>query len=436
MDDVIIVGAGLAGLTCAHQLSAQQLDVRVFEQSNRVGGRIRTNRDLGAPVELGASFMAGFYGNIRSLVKSLRLTENSGGDSQETWLAEGNGKAAPIWPASELARSAALTWPEKARALPGVVKLALDGRRIHRLEASQAIPFDDTSVSRWGKVWFGKAFSESVVEPLLQALFFWDTDRTSRGLLPLVVKGVRSDRKFYRLHDGMDQICSGLAKNLSVTLKCTVNSIAVKDNGFEVRTSEGHFSTKAVVLACPAPIAVAILDASEQISTPDALREVNYSRGRVGLIQLPEGAVWPLTTRRSIVVRQSASDSLVAVKPFFSASDDFAGLRYYLSEKVIGRASNGSIPMVKRELERLGLVELARVIPSMSSPLEEIDWEYALPSFDVGYLKRVARGDLGDGLPEGLFLAGDYLVAPHLDGACESGLVAAEATYSFVNANR
>lgn len=43
MTDVIVVGAGLAGLAAAHELTAAGREVRVLEASDAVGGRVRTD---------------------------------------------------------------------------------------------------------------------------------------------------------------------------------------------------------------------------------------------------------------------------------------------------------------------------------------------------------------------------------------------------------
>ena len=56
---VIVVGAGLAGLTAAQRLQSQGAKVVVLEAGNYIGGRVRTDRSLGAPFEFGAGWIHG-----------------------------------------------------------------------------------------------------------------------------------------------------------------------------------------------------------------------------------------------------------------------------------------------------------------------------------------------------------------------------------------
>ena len=59
--DVIVIGAGISGLACAHELLKRGLKVLILEAQSRVGGRILTWRDSGlqTPFELGAEFIHG-----------------------------------------------------------------------------------------------------------------------------------------------------------------------------------------------------------------------------------------------------------------------------------------------------------------------------------------------------------------------------------------
>lgn len=61
--DVLVVGAGLAGLACAQRLRAAGRRVVVLEARQRLGGRIWTARHQGAAIDLGASWLHGIDNN-------------------------------------------------------------------------------------------------------------------------------------------------------------------------------------------------------------------------------------------------------------------------------------------------------------------------------------------------------------------------------------
>jgi polyamine oxidase len=56
---VAVVGAGMAGLSAAALLAGAGVEVAVFEARARTGGRIHTDRTLGAAVDLGAAWIHG-----------------------------------------------------------------------------------------------------------------------------------------------------------------------------------------------------------------------------------------------------------------------------------------------------------------------------------------------------------------------------------------
>lgn len=72
---VVVVGAGLAGLTTAYRLQQKGIDVHVYEARNRVGGRILTAQVCGHIAELGGQNITdgGEAENIRRLIEELDL---------------------------------------------------------------------------------------------------------------------------------------------------------------------------------------------------------------------------------------------------------------------------------------------------------------------------------------------------------------------------
>ncbi len=92
--DVIVVGGGLAGLSCARDLAASGADVVVVEARGRVGGRVEQQRLAdGRLVQLGGEVVGPAHTSYLGLVAELGLTTEPAFPSylgEDTWvLAEG-----------------------------------------------------------------------------------------------------------------------------------------------------------------------------------------------------------------------------------------------------------------------------------------------------------------------------------------------------------
>jgi monoamine oxidase len=85
MIDVIIIGAGAAGLSAARILSQAGKLVHVLEARDRIGGRIYTINGQGfsGPVEGGAEFMHGDLPMTKALMKEAKVTYRAG--QGQTW---------------------------------------------------------------------------------------------------------------------------------------------------------------------------------------------------------------------------------------------------------------------------------------------------------------------------------------------------------------
>jgi monoamine oxidase len=103
--DVLIIGAGAAGLTAAADLTRAGVRVLLIEARDRIGGRVHTiveglpssglhheDRAAGFPVELGAEFIHGRSPEVWQLIEAGHLPTYEG--DGDTWCAQ-NGKLQP-----------------------------------------------------------------------------------------------------------------------------------------------------------------------------------------------------------------------------------------------------------------------------------------------------------------------------------------------------
>src|SRR6202035_2486164 len=80
--DVIVVGAGMAGLTAARALAEAGLKVLVVEAQDRIGGRIWTRHVGDEAIELGAEFVHGRPPELWALIEEAGLETDERDGSQ------------------------------------------------------------------------------------------------------------------------------------------------------------------------------------------------------------------------------------------------------------------------------------------------------------------------------------------------------------------
>ncbi|MEV7621199.1 FAD-dependent oxidoreductase [Microbacterium sp. NPDC089321] len=72
--DVVVIGAGLSGLSAADRLASMGLSVLILEGRDRVGGRVRSGEIAGVPVDFGGTWVSPKHTAIRELARRVGCT--------------------------------------------------------------------------------------------------------------------------------------------------------------------------------------------------------------------------------------------------------------------------------------------------------------------------------------------------------------------------
>jgi len=143
--DVIVIGAGVAGLACARVLTRAGLRAVVVERSNGVGGRCATRRILeGQPVDHGVAFL---HGSEPAFLAAIDETDTP---RIEGWPFHVEGRGVPCQPDTYTARDRRVAFVDGISSFPKHLARGLDVRRgvaVARLEGDRVVQEDGQSLS-------------------------------------------------------------------------------------------------------------------------------------------------------------------------------------------------------------------------------------------------------------------------------------------------
>lgn len=232
--DVLVLGAGMAGLAAARTLLDEGLRPVVLESRDRVGGRVWTDHETvpGVPIELGAEFVHGEHVVSWRLIERLGLTTRPWAKAGESRVRLADGRSLTMDAA--LARDAALA-----------------ATRVWRLPDTPPGPFEDLrsyllrtgfDVMQLGYVrrWFANATGESL--HLLSA-----------AAMVATVRGIaEAGYEDHRILEGYDRLPRALAEGLDVRIGARVTQVEHGPDGVTALCEDGRaFRAEQAVVTLP-----------------------------------------------------------------------------------------------------------------------------------------------------------------------------------------
>ncbi len=308
--ELIIVGAGLSGLACAHFLGEQQRPgVLILEQSARAGGAIRSFREEGYRAEWGPH---GFLDNNP--------------ESRELLAATGLEKEALKAPLGQNVRFVChrgrlVALPQSPKALLTTPLLSPAGKfRLAGELFKKPLP-DGQSIGAWAEHRFGREVLP-LVDAAVTGTYAGDFMRLSiDAVMPgarrlekehgSLLKGLIKERKQKKesatpgrlpamttFPGGMEQLATRLSQPCNILYNCGVEAISrqppsglEKRGAWQISTPKGVFRTSNLILALPVNQALALLrEFAPPVNTIPEARIVTVALGfRATEAQIPAG---------------------------------------------------------------------------------------------------------------------------------------------------
>jgi protoporphyrinogen/coproporphyrinogen III oxidase len=469
-EKVVIVGAGISGLSCAYRLHELGTPPLVLEAKDRPGGSIATVRKNKCLFELGPQSPR-FPAAVWRLVRELKLEDEflAGDPSAKRYIVkDGRLQEAPL-SAQGLLSTRLVGMRSKFRLLAEMF------RHSHP-------PQSEETLAEFVQRKFGDEVLDNLVDPFVSAIFFgdcyrmgmesafpmlvnWERDHGSvvRGALRARKRNVLTDSERWpansdsdksdttvRVTDalptlgsfrqGMETLPERLAQRLDSRIKYKVCAAGVASaenedaltSGWQIKLSNGEMvDAQHLVLAVPAFVAAKLLnETNPQLAS--LLSQIEYA---------------PLRVASFVYERSQVAHSLDG---FGFTVPRVAGLRtictFWNSSLFPGRAPEGSVVITSFAGKIAGdrawaseenwvttiEAENARILGISGKPVDVHCWQdlHALPQFNVGHALRVQEiGSILRSLPN-LHLIGNFLRGRSIGDCVELAFAAAEDLHS------
>ncbi len=429
LPSVLVVGAGIAGLSAAYRLQQAGFDVQVFEAGSAHGGRMAERREGSILYNTGARLIYPLGSELWALIDELDLRaaliplKGLGGWCDDE---EDRSYSITLFPGPRLLSLHVLNLLDKLR-------LLLFGAELFRVRGNMdpsrlysALDYDNESLADFVRRKMGPRVLKYLIEPVIRATRSWNPEEVSAACFVSFTACLLGHHRAYAFVEGMGQLVSALANCLDISFGTKVISIERLPGTRQCRIVYREDGQEKI---CHADIVVCATEGSrvgDMVVTPTPDEETFFRSirsNKLGVVHyLLNEEIEPLL---KFYLRDR--NNKISVYQQIPSTDRLgqAGARIYcqLSPEMSETAwQQGK----QTQLDELIRDDVRKMYPAVDQHLSEVvnQWiEYKLPLPYPGYGRRIATFlKYQNAKKQRIYYCGDYLAQALVNGACASGV--------------
>ncbi|TET97316.1 MAG: NAD(P)/FAD-dependent oxidoreductase, partial [Anaerolineales bacterium] len=418
---VIIVGAGISGLSAAYELQKAGHDVILLEGSDHVGGRMTTVDWGGFKVDIGAKFVTTTDKSLLEMVRMLGL--------EDQLVRDESGLTITIYRNDKLHSANFLSIPSyfgwsgvslRARLamfklIPHFLKM-IRLKNVYHLEQAPGPDLEETY-----EQFFYNRISEEMFEywaiPMFEVMCSYSgEDVSSKAFLAMMVAYMNA--KSVTFQDGVGVLPITLAERFEIELNSRVKRIEVLPDGsgakvrYEKDGSEKAISASSVIVAIPGNYVLNLFELPRP-AWQQFFPHVNYSTGALHY-HIVETDYQPEVV--GVFIPRSTKLPISGVG--FEQYKD--GRWLMISDPSI---YTFSMDKPEEQLNKEAVETASMIFPEIKGKFVDhriFRWREKVPTFRPGYLGALAK--FWEDPQEGpIYFCGDYFAGPSTGGALYTG---------------
>lgn len=452
MKDVIVIGSGIAGLSCGLELEKENIDFQILEEKDRTGGAIESVRFNDFLVETGPHAFSSNSKEILDIVKDLgieNLLLEAKTESNKRYIFLNN-NLVPL--------------PRNPFELYKTDLLSKDGK--YTILEELFIPREDKeeTVEQFISRRFGREVLKNVIQPYLAGVFGGDVIKLSANAVFPELKDLekkyksiilgyflsgkfkKSKMSFYSFKEGMETLTRSISNKLKNKITLNVSNLQVtraKDYfivSYKVNNKQLNYTTNAVLFATPAYKVLnyphlfpskKYMEIFETEYIPMAVVSQAVDKSKVGTNMDGFGFLCAYEPRRKLL--GTMWDSVVfpgrspANKTILTS---FIGGTYH--KKIVEQSKDEIIGQVSKEVAEIMWIANKDDLETIHIKVHE----HAIPQFYKGHLEKVRNLEDMMNKNFGLFFTGNYLYGISVNDTIKTTKKVVNKIKNFLNVAR